>query len=120
MSNSLNTVTTESVRSVIKTVLQLLPFDGRESLITQADTVETVSGGSVTDLQLHHRKPIPTSSTPDGPIPVRALVREDGQDIGELLIWVSAGYLSSLEYAWWTDDPPTVLPTPEQIVLLTD
>jgi hypothetical protein len=38
-----------------------------------------------------------------------------GVAFGELLIWVKDGYLSSLEYAWWSDEPPARLPTADQV-----
>ena len=35
---------------------------------------------------------------------------------GELLIWVENGYLSMIEHAWYTLDPPAHLPSPNALV----
>ena len=34
-----------------------------------------------------------------------------------MLLWVDDGYISALEYAWVTDDPPAELPQIDQIHL---
>jgi hypothetical protein len=55
---------------------------------------------------------------PDGPAPIDAIVYDHAAEpIGELLLWVSAGYLSALEYGWWTDAPPVELPDAAHVVL---
>jgi hypothetical protein len=47
----------------------------------------------------------------DGEIPAGSEVRDAaGEYLGEVLIWVGGGYLSAVEYAWVTDEPPTRLP----------
>ena len=33
-----------------------------------------------------------------------------GDPLGTLLVWVTDGYLSGLEYGWVTDEPPAQLP----------
>ena len=54
----------------------------------------------------------------DGPVPVAAHVADDsGEYLGELLIWVTDGRISALEYSWVTDDPPGELPDPRMIRL---
>lgn len=51
-----------------------------------------------------------------GPIPIRPLVSDrKGELISELLVWVTDGVLSALEYVWFTDEPPVALPSPNQI-----
>ena len=53
----------------------------------------------------------PPAPVPDGPISVTAhVVDARGDYQGELLVWVSAGHVSALEYAWVTDEPPVRLP----------
>src|ERR1044072_4745006 len=53
----------------------------------------------------------PQAQAPDGPIPAAAEVVDcEGSYIGELIVWISAGRLSALEYSWVTDEPPTRLP----------
>lgn len=56
------------------------------------------------------------ADSPDGPLPIRTIVTDEcGATVGEILVWVSQGYLSGLEYAWYTDEAPTELPAPERI-----
>ncbi|MGW1740084.1 hypothetical protein ACWCPQ_14875 [Nocardia sp. NPDC001965] len=40
-----------------------------------------------------------------------------GRPTGEVIIWVEAGRLSGIEYAWYTDERPTRLPDPDRIDL---
>jgi hypothetical protein len=39
----------------------------------------------------------------------------NGEPLGEIVVWVTAGYLSDLEFAWVTDDIPAAIPSPERI-----
>lgn len=59
---------------------------------------------------------VPIAAAQDGVLPMNAHVY-DGNDhyLGELLIWLSNGRLSSLEYAWVTDEMPQSLPAVELI-----
>jgi hypothetical protein len=60
----------------------------------------------------------PLAHVADGPIPIAAQVIGTGGDyLGELLVWVTGGRISALEYSWVTDEPPTRLPDPSQIQL---
>lgn len=102
---------TGTVREILGCILGGAEFPGSSELHMQAASV-TVTGGPITMLELHAEKTAPVSAFTDGPIPVSAVAldAEDGE-IGELLVWVDAGYLSALEFAWWTDDPPDSLPS---------
>jgi hypothetical protein len=58
------------------------------------------------------------SAFPDGPIPLSMLVLNDaGDSVGELLIWVQHGFLSGLEFAWWTDCAPVDLPSSDHVLV---
>ncbi|GAA1034176.1 MULTISPECIES: hypothetical protein [Amycolatopsis] len=46
-----------------------------------------------------------------GVFPRRALV----EGVGEILVWVTQGVLSGLEYARYLDEPPTALPDAAEI-----
>lgn len=73
-------------------------------------------GGIPTLLELRVEASAPAAKCNDGPIPVRALVEGSDEEIeGEVLLWVRDGYLSGLEFAWFTDDAPTRMPTAESI-----
>jgi hypothetical protein len=60
----------------------------------------------------------PGTSLPNGPYPVRAYVPSAAAYRGEILIWITDGHLSALEYAWVTDDPPTRWPRPDEMEIV--
>lgn len=52
----------------------------------------------------------------DGPTPVEAWAYDQaGEAVGTLLLWVSDGHLSDLELGWVTDEPPTFLPSADNV-----
>jgi len=55
------------------------------------------------------------SGLPDGPFPARAFVPCNANYQGEVIVWLTNGHVSGLEYAWITDDPPTDWPRPDQM-----
>jgi len=56
-----------------------------------------------------------TTSIPDGPFPARAFVSENGHYQGEIIVWITAGHISGLEFAWVTDEPPTRWPQAQEM-----
>ncbi|APE33969.1 hypothetical protein BOX37_08275 [Nocardia mangyaensis] len=54
----------------------------------------------------------------DGVFANGAVTDLNGSSVGELILWVENGWLSGVEYAWYTDERPRTLPDPEQIVVL--
>lgn len=90
-------------------------FEGAAELAAQVPSTSVV-GGIPTLLDLGVLDSIGTSPCPDGPIPVRVFVGDsDEQTEGEILVWVAGGYLSGLEYAWFTDDVPESFPPAERL-----
>ena len=78
--------------------------------------VATVEGGKPTMLDITVPATIGRSDAVDGPLPVRAVCYDESVGlVGELLIWVSGGFLSGIEFAWYTDEPPVRLPKPSQL-----
>jgi hypothetical protein len=58
------------------------------------------------------------ADVPDGPAPVAAQVIDgNGNYLGELLLWVTGGRISGLEYSWVTDEVPSRLPDTSWIQL---
>lgn len=55
---------------------------------------------------------------PNGPFPARAFVQTLTDYRGEILLWITDGHLSALEYAWVTDDPPTRWPRPDEMEII--
>lgn len=59
---------------------------------------------------------LPTAHVAEGPCPVDAHVYDAAENyVGELLLWLSGGRLSSLEFAWVTDEIPLSLPPTSRI-----
>lgn len=77
----------------------------------------TVVRYSATMLDVEVPSDLPPVDLPDGPTPIKALVHDGDQLVGELLVWVRAGRLIELEQAWYTDEPPTSWPTPDRVVV---
>ncbi|MEU8973553.1 hypothetical protein AB0D11_30555 [Streptomyces monashensis] len=62
---------------------------------------------------------VPAAPVADGVLPAVGTVLDDsGALVGELLVWVSDGRLSALEYAWYGDTAATRLPDPARIRVL--
>lgn len=56
-----------------------------------------------------------SANTPDGPLPARAFVSDQGSYQGEIIVWITAGRVSGLEFAWVSDEPPTRWPRPREM-----
>lgn len=109
-------------RAVLRRVLTV-DFHGASELLAQIDhaVVTRAWGMESASVDIEVDAAVPRADVPNGPVPVRALVTNaEGELIGEILIWVGAGRLAGIEYAWFTDDPPTELPPPEWIGLSPD
>jgi hypothetical protein len=106
---------TDQVRGLLGDVLQQADFPGSEELAQQVSSV-IVTGGPITMLKLRSAHTLRASAFPDGPIPMSMLVSNSaGDSVGELLVWVEHGFLSGLEFAWWTDDAPDELPSSDRV-----
>jgi hypothetical protein len=97
----------------IRRVLDTAVFEGARELLAQIPHVQVV-GGKPTWLDVRVPESAPPSPFRDGCVPVRAFVGVDEPD-GELLLWVTDGRLSTIEYAWFTDDEPTEFPRAELV-----
>jgi hypothetical protein len=107
----------ERTRLVAAEVIKGSSVDGADALLDQLPATR-VLGGLPTFLDLAVAPSAPRSRCPDGPLPGSAVVLDDsGQPIGEILVWVEHGYLSAVEYAWYTDEPPLEWPSPEALRL---
>ncbi|WP_280313563.1 hypothetical protein [Nocardia abscessus] len=61
---------------------------------------------------------VQASGSPDGIFASGAVTDHNGSPIGEVILWVEHGWLSGIEYAWYTDERPHTLPEPGQVELL--
>lgn len=109
----------EAERRVLAHVLSI-EFAGASELRSQLDQVEVIAQWSLDSTSVDFRVRDATARSPQrvGIIPVNAhVLNESGDYVGELLVRLEDGVLAGLEYAWVTDDMPTVVPDIEQIRL---
>jgi hypothetical protein len=100
----------ENEKDLLYKILSRSRLGGGAELLAQIPSTR-VSGGRATLLELNVADDASPSSSPDGPVPVRALAEGPrGDPLGEVIVWVSGGFLSGLEYAWVTDETPTTMP----------
>jgi hypothetical protein len=104
------------VQQVISRVLSEVPFPGQSALLAQIPFLQ-IEGGPITFLTVAvDRDRAPRADFEHGHTPGFAGVfGQDGAPVGTVMVWVKDGYISALEYAWVTDDPPADLPEVEQI-----
>lgn len=98
----------DSERKIVDAMLDQ-GFEGVSELRMQARSA-VVSSESPAFLDLAVDRCAPRSTLGGGPIPVRLLVKTDGEYSSEVLLWVEDGYLSLLEHAWFTDEMPATFP----------
>ncbi|MEV6803072.1 hypothetical protein [Streptomyces sp. NPDC051132] len=110
--------TTRPLSSVEQRILVTLlsaEFPGAQELRNQlAQTRVTRPWGSESpSVDLDVPPGVPEAAIEDGIIPATGTVTDDsGELFGELLVWVSEGRLSALEFSWYGDTAPTELPDP--------
>lgn len=101
--------------ALLRLLLSVNTFPGAHELASQVEGTK-VAGGLRTLLNLDAPRSALMAKRQDGPIPVRAFVQSPGgETVGEILVWVKDGYLSGLEFAWFTDDAPTEMPEIDRI-----
>src|ERR1700680_3748060 len=106
---------TPNERNLLLFLLGHISFDGAQELAGQVERTK-VAGGIPTLLQLDVPRTVPASAYKDRRIPQRAFVyAQSGELEGEVIVWVRDGYLSRLEYAWYTREPPSEMPAPDRI-----
>ncbi|MFC4045153.1 hypothetical protein ACFO1B_42645 [Dactylosporangium siamense] len=67
-------------------------------------------------IDLYVPSAVPAAPLDDGALPMNAYVYDADQNyLGELIVWISDGRLSAIEYAWVTDHMPNSLPAAELV-----
>ncbi|GAA1332434.1 hypothetical protein GCM10009660_06910 [Catellatospora bangladeshensis] len=110
---------TAKERAVVERILRL-GFPGAAEFRHQLDRVRVVAlwGPDSASVDLRVADDAPPAPVPDGVVPVTCtVIDEEGELIGEIILWTEAGMLSGLEYAWYGDEPPTSLPEVDRIVV---
>ncbi|MFC4127245.1 hypothetical protein [Nocardia rhizosphaerae] len=86
--------------------------------IPYAEVVATWGPGSPSvDLVVRPGAPQAAGSA-NGILANGAVTDPNGSPVGELILWVENGWLSGIEYAWYTDERPQSLPDPAQVEVL--
>lgn len=82
-----------------------------EALRRQLDRASVVRQWSPGGIDIDVPSDVVRFDGPAGVLPVRATVSDaSGALVGEVLVWTADGRLAALEYAWWSDDPPSQWP----------
>jgi hypothetical protein len=102
--------------AALRWILWLEDFPGVEELRAQIGHVRATLGRtSEMDLEVTNAVPAAVS---DGVLSVAALVVDaDEESVGFITVWVNGGYLSGLEYSWFTERMPTEYPSPDRLRL---
>ena len=104
-------------RDLLLLLVSSLPPKIAKILKAQIDSL-TISGGEHTMLALSVDPTSPKIEQGSGPLSLKAVVHGDnGEPTGELLLWTTDGYLSQLEYAWYTEQIPSKLPAVSQVAV---
>ena len=118
MSDEASRPLSEAERDVLLHIFST-PFSGASELRRQVATAmagETWGPAGSPSFEIVVPPDSPRATLPDGPISAAAQVIDaQGAYLGELLVWVSDGRVSALEYAWVTDEPPVRLPPTSEI-----
>jgi hypothetical protein len=101
------------VKRLVEAILNRVNSPSRERLLPQSQTICNVSGGlAFFSFEVDRAGTKPELGIPN-PLPCRPeVLAADGTYFGDLMVWRdNAGYIDSLEYSWWGDEPPSALPS---------
>jgi hypothetical protein len=73
--------------------------------------------GPITMLRLDITPGAPKLPVADGPMADFYVLDDRGQLSGELFLWIEDGEPSTLEYAWYTEEPPAALSKPRRVII---
>jgi hypothetical protein len=93
--------TTDAIRGLIRRLLEVSPFSGREQLLAQVEGVEYIDG-PLTMMDLRVVGLCPSATGVPSPVPSSpTVVGNHGEPIGSLVLWLDAqGYINCLEYGY--------------------
>lgn len=94
---------------VIQSILSTAPLPSASGLIASVDGAR-VANQVAWILDVETPQTAPVAALPDGPYPARAFTQ-----LGEVIVWITDGRVSGLEYAWTSDQPPSRWPRPDEM-----
>jgi len=98
-------------RAVFGAILRAPGVRCSDEVLADLD-IALVAHGTTWILDVRMPTAVAVFDYPDGPLPVRAFVNKDSGYQGEIIVWITDGRISGLEFAWVTDDPPRRWPRP--------
>ncbi len=73
---------------------------------------------STTMLDIRVPDSAPRVAAPDGPLDIRTFVVDrSGEYVGEIIVWMTDGFVSCLEQAWYIGDAPRSWPHTKRLVV---
>ena len=106
---------TSGEREIIGRILEAY---GDTDLIDQLEHARAIVGDWLMFIDLVVEPGSKRSSRRNGPVPINTSVFSPSRiEYGEILVWVTDGYLSAIEHPWWSDDMPTSWPEPVNVVV---
>lgn len=103
--------------AVVAAIVEASGLPEGQPIIDELDRA-TVSPESDWIIDIQAAKPSSGTNLPDGPFPARAFVPNSADYRGEVIVWITNGHLSGLEYALITDEPPTRWPRPGEMEIV--
>jgi hypothetical protein len=107
-------------RATLMAILAHADFDGRDALVTQAETAQVNSycgcGCATVGLEVDRTG----SQAPDAPSPIPNTAHvfdADGEPIGGIIVFLDDGYLTKLEIYWY-ENPISPFPPLHRLILL--
>ena len=100
--------------SVIRSVLSQADVRGSDSLIADLDGA-LVANETAWILDVNVSNTDHGTDLPNWPFPAHAFVPNSAEYQGEVIIWITDGHVSGLEYAWVSDYPPTRWPRADEM-----
>jgi hypothetical protein len=103
---------------VIRSILSRAELRGSGPLIADLDGA-LVANETTWILDVKVSNSDQGADLPDGPFPAQAFVPSSAEYQGEVIIWITDGHLSGLEFAWVSDAPPTRWPRADEMAVVT-
>jgi hypothetical protein len=103
-------------RAIVLWILNAAQVAGVAELKEQLAHIVGIDDKLTTFLHIEVSPSAPRPAVGDGPFPVRVFVQDNrGEPEGEVILWIMKGYLSALEFAWYTETQPTDWPTTDRL-----
>jgi hypothetical protein len=100
--------------AVIRSILSQADIRGSGELIADLDGALVANETTwILDVKVSNNDE--GADLPNGAFPTHAFVPNRAEYQGEVIIWITDGHVSGLEYAWVSDVPPTRWPQADEM-----